>query len=377
MGFEFDRGEVAMNGLIIKDIQFNGSTLRAAQDMNKIIWIGVRWVCNGLGLSEGQMKSERKKIQADMVLSQGTKFHPLGMDDANSDVLCLKLDFLPLWLAKIRITPTIKKENPDLAERLVDYQLKAKDVLAAAFLNKEALEPISQTVPMEDFKRLESKLDKMYADMAKLANIILDIKDKATPVLLPENVKTKIGVNDVARKWKSDMYDKMDRIYPCTNKFNGRADIMKYIYKYMNKNYGIVWEQEVKDYRDHTGINNASTIDVVAHKDMFRSIFQAVLTDLEYKYIRCMDGCIKHNDSWVDEVIQPLVDKYSDHSNAGMATYRRVYKKMDEQSKIAWNNLTTRYINSCGKKPSRKDLIVTRQSLKKKFKNAVKELMEE
>ena len=377
MGFEFDRGEVAMNELIIKDIQFNGSTLRAAQDMNKIIWIGVRWVCQGLGLSEGQMKSERKKIQTDMVLSQGTKFHPLGTDDANSDVLCLKLDFLPLWLAKIRITPTIKKENPDLAERLVDYQLKAKDVLAAAFLNKEVLEPISQTVPIEDFKRLENKLDKMYADMAKLANIILDIKDKATPVLLPENVKTEIGVNDTAWKWKSDMYDKMDRIYPYTNKFNGRADIMKYIYKYMNKNYGIVWEQEIKDYCDYTGINNASTIDVVAHKDMFRSIFQAVLIDLEYKYTRCADKSIEEKISWVDEVIQPLVDKYSDRSNAGMATYRRVYKKMDEQSKIAWNNLTTRYINSCGKKPSRKDPIVTRQSLKKKFKNAVKELMEE
>ena len=358
-----------MNGLIIKDIQFNGSTLRAAQDVNKIIWIGVRWVCDGLGLSEGQMKSERKKIQADMVLSQGTKFHPLGMDDANSDVLCLKLDFLPLWLAKIRITPTIKKENPDLAERLVDYQLKAKDVLAAAFLNKEVLEPISQTVPMEDFKRLESKLDKMYADMAKLANIILDIKDKAMPVSLPENIKTEIGVNDTARKWKSDMYDKMDRIYPCTNKFNGRADIMKYIYKYMNKNYGIVWEQEIKDYHDYTGINNASTIDAVAYKGMLRSIFQAVLTDLEYKHARCAEKSIEEKTSWVDEVIQPLIDKYSDHSNAGMATYRRVYKKMDEKNKIAWNNLATRYINSYGKKPSRKDLIVTRQSLKKKFKN--------
>lgn len=377
MGFEFDRGEVAMNGLIIKDIQFNGSTLRAAQDAENIIWVGVRWVCQGLGLSNDRMKYERKKIQKDLVLVQGVKFYPLGTDDANSDILCLKLDFLPLWLAKIRITPTIKKENPDLAERLVDYQLKAKDVLAAAFLNKEILEPISQTVPMEDFKRLESKLDKMYADMAKLANIILDIKDKATPVLLPENVKTKIGVNDTARKWKSDMYDKMDRIYPCTNKFNGRADIMKYIYKYMNKNYGIVWEQEIKDYRDYTGINNASTIDVVAHKDMFRSIFQAVVIDLEYKYTRCADKSIEERISWVDEVIQPLVDKYSDHSNAGMATYRRVYKKMDEQSKIAWNNLTTRYINSYGKKPSRKDLIITRQSLKKKFKNAVKELMEE
>lgn len=68
-----------MNELAIKDVQFNGSTLRAAQDINKIIWVGVRWVCEGLGLTEGQMKSERKKIQTDEVLSQGTKFHPLGV----------------------------------------------------------------------------------------------------------------------------------------------------------------------------------------------------------------------------------------------------------------------------------------------------------
>lgn len=28
-----------------------------------IIWVGVAGVCQGLGLSEGQMKNERKKIQ--------------------------------------------------------------------------------------------------------------------------------------------------------------------------------------------------------------------------------------------------------------------------------------------------------------------------
>lgn len=48
--------------------------------------------------------------------------------------LCLKLDFVPLWLAKISITPTMKQETPELAEKLMEYQLKAKDVLAAAFM---------------------------------------------------------------------------------------------------------------------------------------------------------------------------------------------------------------------------------------------------
>lgn len=52
-----------MTGLAIKDVEFNGATLRAAQDTENIIWVGVAGVCQGLGLSEGQMKNERKKIQ--------------------------------------------------------------------------------------------------------------------------------------------------------------------------------------------------------------------------------------------------------------------------------------------------------------------------
>lgn len=53
------------------------------------------------------MKSERKKIQTDSVLSQGERNFVLPTEGGNQEVLCLKLDFLPLWLAKISITPAI------------------------------------------------------------------------------------------------------------------------------------------------------------------------------------------------------------------------------------------------------------------------------
>ena len=66
-------------GLAIKDVQFNGATLRAAQDAENIIWVGVRWICQGLGLSEDRIKYERKKIQKDLVLVQGGKILPLGI----------------------------------------------------------------------------------------------------------------------------------------------------------------------------------------------------------------------------------------------------------------------------------------------------------
>ena len=371
-----------MNGLAVKDVQFNGATLRAAQDAENIIWVGVVWVCQGVGLSEDRIKYERKKIQKDLVLVKGVKFYPLGNDRAQSDVLCLKLDFLPLWLAKISITPTMQRENPQLVSNLIEYQIKAKNVLAAAFLNKNALVPQSQVDYSKQITNLQNTVEemrqenqKMYKDMSALANIILDWKEsfeKGMPI------KSALPEINACSSWKETMYQKMDRICANTTKFGKRNDVMKWIYKYMNRKYGVVWEQEEREYkeRNHTFIT-PSTIDIVLDKFMIKSIFESVLADLEYEYCHISNLKEEAYKSWTDQVIAPLVKKYNDHSNAGMATYRRVYKRMDEDNKIAWNNLATRYINEHGKKPSRKDLIETRPSLRKKFKNAVKKLMEE
>lgn len=379
--YEFAERKINMSGLAIKDVRFNGATLRAAHDAENIIWVGVAWVCQGLGLSEGQMKNERKKIQTDEVLSQGTKFHPLGSGNSDSEVLCLKLDFLPLWLAKIHVTPKMRRDNPQLADKLNTYQLKAKDVLASAFLNKNALTPqgdyIEQITKLQiAIEEMRRENQKMYKDMSALANIMLDWKES-----FEKNISVKPAFSDanMYSSWKDTMYQKMDRICANTTKFGKRSDVMRWIYKYMTKNYGVVWDQEAREYKERNQTSMMpSTIDIVLDKPVIKSIFESVLADLEYECCHKSAVTLNKNDiSWSDHVIASLVAKYNDHSNAGMATYRRVYKKMDADNKICWKNLTTRYINEHGKKPSRKDLIETRPSLRKKFKSAVKELMEE
>lgn len=124
-----------MNELEIKSVPFMGAELIAVRDSDGQIWAGVRWMCEGIGLSEGQTKNERAKIQKDKVLSRsGRNFVLNESGHGNREVLCLKLDYVPLWLAKISITPTMERETPELADRLEQYQLHAKDVLAAAFL---------------------------------------------------------------------------------------------------------------------------------------------------------------------------------------------------------------------------------------------------
>lgn len=371
-----------MNGLAVKDVEFNGATLRAAQDTENIIWVGVAWVCQGLGLSDGQMKNERKKIQTDEVLSQGTKFHPLGSGNSDSEVLCLRLDFLPLWLAKIHVTPKMRRDNPQLADKLNTYQIQAKDVLAAAFLNKNTLmqaDYIKQITNLQNtIEEMRQENQKMYKDMSALANVILDWKESFVKNIPGKPVLPETNIYSYS-SWKETMYQKMDRICDNTTKFGKRSDVMRWIYKYMTKNYGVVWDQEAREYKERNQTSMMpSTIDVVMDKTMIKSIFESVLADMEYEYChKTVEKSDNEIGDWTDQIIAPLVEKYNDHSNAGMATYRRVYKKMDADNKICWKNLTTRYINEHGKKPSRKDLIETRPSLRKKFKNAVKELMEE
>lgn len=127
-----------MNELEVKCVPFMGTDLMAARDEGGAIWAGVRWMCDGMGLSRNQRDFQIQKIKADSTLSKGAENFPLPTAGGKQNVLCLKLDFVPLWLAKINITPAMQAETPELAERLEAYQLKAKDVLAAAFLAKKA-----------------------------------------------------------------------------------------------------------------------------------------------------------------------------------------------------------------------------------------------
>lgn len=126
-----------MEELTVKNVNLFGDTVVAAQDHDGTVWAGVRWVCDGLGLTRGQTNNESSKIKDDLVLQKGARNLMLPTNGGNQKVLCLRNDYVPLWIAKITITPSMKKNNPELVDKLVKYQLEAKDVLAAAFLTQE------------------------------------------------------------------------------------------------------------------------------------------------------------------------------------------------------------------------------------------------
>ena len=165
-----------MNELEVKKVPFMGTELMAARDNDGQIWAGVRWMCDGIGLTKGQMQNERNRIREDKVLSKGERNLVLPTNGGQQNTLCLKLDYVPLWLAKIAITPRMERETPELAAKLEQYQLKAKDVLAAAFLPKAQQRP-AEYPPV---KRRELTVDD-YIVAARLAS---DCRNERLPYVL-------------------------------------------------------------------------------------------------------------------------------------------------------------------------------------------------
>ena len=386
--------------LIVKDVNFHGDMLRAAQDSDGKIWVGVSHMCSGIGFEKDRMKNEKKKIQNDVVLRDGVKFHPIGNNIGNPTVLCLNLDYVPLWLAKIAITPTMQREDPVLVKKLIDYQLKAKDILAAAFLgNKKTTEeivpvykpqgnmiqlqfPDIQMPVIPDYSNrldeINNKVDKLYAEMGKFAAAMMSMNQNPMKLnnenpVKKEDEKPLSSAELEYMNWKKKTNELIDFLEK-SSKFLDRNSVLKHLYGYINESYGIVWDQEKKEYkRRHPNISKVSTFDVIYDDEQLRSIFDCALGDLYEKY---KDTCKDK----IDMMIHPLVEKLDDQSWHHTLSYRKVYAMLRRTDpNINWKGLEARYIAKYGKVGmTKKKIIEKNPELIRKFEKAVNlVLMEE
>ena len=165
-----------------KMVPFNGIELMAIKTNDGKIHAGVKWVCDGIGLTKGQMQNERKKIQEDLVLSKGERNFKLPTNGGIQEVLCIELGFLPLWLAKITLTPTMQKENPWTVKRLVDFQLKAKDVLEEAFFQK----------PKTQLEIMQMSIEQMVKQEREIAQLNQRVNEQELRVIETEKKQDNI-----------------------------------------------------------------------------------------------------------------------------------------------------------------------------------------
>lgn len=184
-----------MEGLIVKSVDLMGDTIMAAKDDSGNIWAGINFFCRGLGMSKRQRDFQVEKVKSDKALSRGCTLLRAGVLDPANEVYALRLDFVPIWLSKITITKKMEEETPELAEKLLQYQLKAKDILAAAFLPSstqvaDMQQHITHDIPVGEVARLSTVMDRIMVrqnskphDIARAFEMLC----QQFGIVLPEN----------------------------------------------------------------------------------------------------------------------------------------------------------------------------------------------
>ena len=214
--------------LEVKKVNFAGDNLMGIRNLkNKKIYAGVSFICKGIGLTKGQKDRQVLNLQEDLVLKQGCLKFEAGVIDPNNETLAIELDYLPLWLAKISLTPKMKKDQPEVVEKLVNYQLKAKDVLAEAFVHKESKPTCIEDVlisSLQEMKAMRQEINSVKEETAATREEITGLREAVT--LNPN-------------QWRKDTATLINKIANKLGGFQHIEPIRKEAYKLLNTTYGV------------------------------------------------------------------------------------------------------------------------------------------
>lgn len=141
---------------------------------------------------------------------------------------------------------------------------------------------------IKKFNEIDNKLDELQKDMEEIWDLLTemksDLKSDFTKSSYSEKhtkKENKIIVVDKKSVWKRKIYEQIKILIDAKCSFRKRSEVLHYIYNYMRRNYGIVWEQDVKEYKEYFNMDcKPKTIDVVYNNETYRSIFEAILIDM-------------------------------------------------------------------------------------------------
>ena len=160
----------------IKEIPFYNDTLLGIKDNEGKVWLAIKKTCKNIGLTDGQSQRQVANIRQDIAFkSNWCKFAPVqteGDRKVKREIIALHEKFVPLWLAKINLTPSMQRKNPEAVKKLLKYQLEAQEVLHNYFMGTDAkkdsfykelglkgkIELLTQTIESQS-KKIDSLLD--------------------------------------------------------------------------------------------------------------------------------------------------------------------------------------------------------------------------
>ena len=211
--------------LIKKEIEFNSDKIFTVMKDGKL-YVGVSNICLNLGMSKNMKDRQSKNVQSDLVLSRGCVKFDAGVFDQYNQTLAIELEYLPIWLAKIRVTPNMLEEKKELVEKLIDYQLHCKDILSDEFFGKRKLQDKSDFNQYnEEARDRLDEADRLENEIRKLCILLVNEYDKISW----RSSQSKERIENVYRSLKGERFME-----------DGKVLDFRAINELNNQSYGII-----------------------------------------------------------------------------------------------------------------------------------------
>lgn len=260
--------------LQVTDFNFYGDELIALKDnATGEIFTAITHILRGIGFNPRQIEHQQNKILKDELLRSHTlKFSgvDLNMPSVN-EVWCISQRKLPIALAKINITPKMKKEQPELSERLLTYQDKCADVLASVFIDNQTASDINIQSITNALTSVANTLTTFTQTISSLQQEINEINKSH------QKPKRKWSY------WSSKMYPKYQLL---TEYFQiSNSELYKNLYIELQNMYpDIDLNQIIDDYCYKNNLESAYTLDVIERDTTVRSLFEGMVDNLLERY---------------------------------------------------------------------------------------------
>lgn len=264
--------------LQVTDFNFYGDNLIALKDnATGEIYTAISHILRGIGFNPKQVEYQQNKILKDELLkSHALKFSgvDLNMPSVN-EIWCISQRKLPIALAKINITPKMRRKQPELSEKLLTYQDKCADVLASVFIDRKAVSDMNMQPITEALNTITNTLTTLTQTMTSMQQEINTIKE--TQSVQPKLPKKKWSY------WSTKMYPKYQLL---TDYFHiTHKELYKNLYSELQNTYpDIDLNQEINDYCYENKIDSTYTLDVIEHNLALRKLFESVVDNLLNKY---------------------------------------------------------------------------------------------
>ena len=264
--------------LQVTDFNFYGDELIALKDNTTgEIYTAITHILRGIGFNSKQVEHQQNKILKDELLKSHTlKFSgvDLNMPSVN-EIWCISQRKLPIALAKINITPKMKKDQPELSKRLLTYQDKCADVLASVFIDRKTISDMNIQPITEALNTITNTITTLTQTMTSMQQEINTIKEIQS--VQPKLPKKKWSY------WSTKMYPKYQLL---TDYFHiTHKELYKNLYSELQNTYpNIDLNQEIDDYCYENKLESAYTLDVIEHNLALRKLFESVVDNLLNKY---------------------------------------------------------------------------------------------